>query len=167
MTDAPTTDPRMVELEPSPTLAIRIVVPMASLDLGAEFRRWMPALDEYVEERGLERTGPVYGRYFQYGPDKVDVEIGIPLATSPADLEPIGAGRLATIGTSSLPGGTAASVTHVGSYAGLGKEYDRLHDWIHAQGREEGVAPWESYTDDMAHTADPSTLRTEVTWPLG
>ena len=141
---------------------------MASLDLGAEFRRGCPPSTQYVEERGLDRTGPVYGRYFQYGPDQVDVEIGIPLASIArrprADRSGPARRRSAR---HRCPGGTAASVTHVGSYASLGKEYDRLHDWIHAQGREEGVAPWESYTDDMAHTADPSTLRTEVTWPLG
>ena len=165
MSDLPTTEPRLIELEPRPCVAVRMVLPMASLDLGAEFQRWMPALDQYVGEHGLEPTGPVYGRYFQFGPDQVDVEIGIPIGASSDGLASVGPTVLGTIGASSLPGGRAASVTHVGPYDGLGRAYDRLHDWIHAQGLEDGIAPWESYTDD-AQATDPSVLRTEVTWPL-
>jgi effector-binding domain-containing protein len=167
MAIAPSTEPKMIELEAGPTVAVRIHLPMAELDLAEQFKRWTPALNRYVEEHGLERTGPVYGRYFEFGRDRVDVEIGIPLAASPNGLDPVGPDRLGDIGASQLPGGTAAAVTHVGPYNGLGQEYDRLHDCIHAHGRDEGVGPWESYTDDIMLVADHSTLRTEIVWPLG
>ena len=56
--------------------------------------------------------------------------------------------------------------THLGSYNTLSQTYDRLHEWIHEQGREEGPGPWESYVDDPAVVRDHSLLRTEVVWPL-
>jgi AraC family transcriptional regulator len=54
---------------------------------------------------------------------------------------------------------------HRGSYDGLPDAYDGLHEWIHAQGRDEGPGPWESYVDDPAEVGD-AELRTEVIWPL-
>ena len=65
-----------------------------------------------------------------------------------------------------LPGGPAAITVHLGSYDGLAQTYDRLRDWIHEQGRDEGPAPWESYVDDPTEVEDVSQLRTEVCWPL-
>jgi len=48
----------------------------------------------------------------------------------------------------------------------LSQTYDRLHEWIHQQGREEGPGPWESYVDDPAVVRDHALLRTDVVWPL-
>ena len=79
-----------------------------------------------------------------------------------ANVRPLAECVAGEIGSSELPGGRVAITVHVGSYDGLSTTYQRLRDWIHAQGLEDGPGPWESYTDDPAEVDDPSQLRTEI-----
>jgi effector-binding domain-containing protein len=54
---------------------------------------------------------------------------------------------------------------HRGPYAGLAEVYPRLHDWIHAQGHDEGQGPWDPYLDNPDEV-DPASVRTEVICPV-
>ena len=83
-----------------------------------------------------------------------------PASPALVDVEPGDAG------VSSLPGGVAGVAHYRGPYSGLSAVFDELHDWIHAQGHEEGPGPWESYID-APEGKDPSEVRTEVIWPVG
>jgi effector-binding domain-containing protein len=161
------TDTEIVELEPQPTAAVRIRQRMAELDLASAFDRSFPLVASRIEAGGGVIGGPPFGRYHQFGPDVVDVEIGFPVATVPSDLPPLESCAEGEVGLSELPGGPAARTVHRGSYDGLGGTYDALHEWIHAQpGYDDGPAPWESYVDDPGSATDPSVVRTEVIWPL-
>jgi effector-binding domain-containing protein len=160
-------DARIVELARQPTLAVRMQQPMSELDLSVLFDRYMPAVGAKVQETGAEMAGAPFGRYHRFGPDIVDVEIGFPVAAWPAGVPALEDCAPGEIGTSELPGGAAALLVHRGSYDALSKSYDGLHDWIHAQGREEGPAPWESYVDDPGAATDAAAVRTEIYWPIG
>ena len=70
------------------------------------------------------------------------------------------------MGGSELPGGQAAVLVHRGSYDTLSAAYDGLHDWIHAQGYDEGDGPWETYIDNPEEVTDVAQLRTQLTWPV-
>jgi effector-binding domain-containing protein len=166
VSDRKTFTAEIVELEAQPTAAVRIKQPMAELDLGAAFGRSMPMVAQRIVEAGGSIGGPSYGRYHQYGPDVVDVEIGYPVRDAPTGLAPVGS-EPDDVGLSELPAGPVARTVHLGSYEGLPATYDALHDWIHAQpGYDDGDGPWESYVDLPDDMADPSTTRTEVIWPL-
>lgn len=167
MTDARTlTDPAIVELQAQPTAAVRIRQPMAELDLASAFDRFMPLVAAEIEANGGEVGGPPFGRYHQFGPDVVDVEIGFPVRTTP-DLPPMSSRESGEVGLSELPGGPVARAVHLGPYDGLSATYDALHEWIHAQpGFDDGAGPWESYVDDPGSATDPAALRTELFWPL-
>ena len=167
MNDEAQDGPRIVELTPQPSVAVRMQQPMAELNLAALFDTHLPNIADQIANLGGTPAGPPYGRYHQFGPDQVDVEIGIPVAMPVANLRPLAECEAGEMGSAELPGGEAAVLIHRGSYDALSGAYDGLHDWIHAQGRDEGSGPWESYVDDPSEVSDPSQLRTEVVWPLG
>jgi effector-binding domain-containing protein len=159
--------PRIVELTPQPSVAVRQQQPMAELNLSELFDTHLPNIADQIVNLGGTPAGAPYGRYHQFGPDQVDVEIGIPVAAPVANLRALAECETGEMGSSELPGGEAAVLVHRGSYDGLSGSYDQLHEWIHAQGRDEGPGPWESYVDDPSEVEDQSQLRTEVVWLLG
>ena len=159
-------DARIVELARQPTLAVRLREPMSELDLASLFDRYMPAVGQKAGECGATIAGAPFGRYHRFGPDVVDVEIGFPVDSWPSGVPALEDCQPGEIGTSELPGGSAAALTHIGPYYTLSQAYDGLHDWIHDQGREEGPGPWECYVDDPTQV-DPAKLHTQIFWPIG
>lgn len=152
------------DLTPAPTAAVRLRVPMSTLS--HLFDEHLPNIAHRLADLGAQPAGPPYARYHEFGADEVDVEIGIPVAAPVGALRPLAEAEAGEMGASELPGGQVAITVYRGSYDGLSQTYDALHDWIHAQGRDEGPAPWESYVDDPSEVEDVSELRTEVIWPV-
>jgi len=160
MADPILTDYEIKTLETQPSLAVRVRVPMDQLDLAALFAVHLPRLHAAAGD-----GGPPYGRYHEFGPTHADIEIGVPIErVSPHPHDPESGAD--PIELSELPGGPTAVAIHHGSYETLGAAYDRLHDWIHSQGQEDGPGPWESYIDLPGEVEDMASLRTVLHWPL-
>jgi effector-binding domain-containing protein len=159
-------DPRIVDLTPTPSVAVRVQHPFEQLDLGALFELHVSNVADRIADLGGTPAGPYYGRYHEFGPERADVELGISVVAAVASLRPLAECEPGEIGNSELPGGRAAVTVHHGSYDGLKDTYERLRGWIAAQGLEAGAGPWESYINDPSEVSDPSELRTEVVWPL-
>ncbi len=156
----------LTERVPQPSAAVRLTQPMSELDLAALFDTHLPNIADRVADLGGEPAGAPYGRYHQFGPDVVDVEIGIPVVAPVANLRPLAACEPGELGGSALPGGRLAVVMHRGAYEGLPGAYDRLRAWIAEKGEQPSSGPWESYLDDPSEVEDAGELRTEVCWPL-
>jgi effector-binding domain-containing protein len=159
-------DAEIRELTPQPTASIRVTQPMESMDLAALFDEHLPNIAHRLADLGVEPAGPPFGRYHQFGPEQVDVEIGIPVSAPASTLSSPDEAEPGELFAGELPGGQVAITIHRGSYDGLSGTYDALHDWIHSQGRDEGPGPWESYVDDPGEVGMDET-KTEVIWPLG
>jgi AraC family transcriptional regulator len=158
-------DPRIIELEAHPTIAVRLSIPFRELDLGAVFARELPRLAGHLLGAGSGFGGAPFGRYHAWG-ETFDVEVGIPVVRPVDGLPALGDVPSGEIGSSELPGGPAAVAIHRGPYDGLSSTHDALRQWIAEQGREPGPGPWESYIDDPGEVTDPTQLRTEVIVPL-
>ena len=126
----------------------------------------MPRIGAVLSDVGGQMAGPPFARYHHYGPDRVDVEVGAPIAFVTAGLQPISGKPDGIIGVSSLPGGLAAVTVHSGPYDTLSQTYDALAAWIAAEGHTAGDGPWEVYLSDPGLVPDPADLETEIVWPI-
>ena len=158
---------RVEAIEAQPTVAVRVQRQMGELNLRADFDRFLPLLARRIAELGVAIAGAPYGRYHRFGPDVADVEIGYPVSEPASGVPALGPVEAGAVGASELPGGLVARTTHLGPYSNLGRAFDTLHEWIHAQpGVDDGDGPWESYVDSPREVKDVSALRTEIVWPL-
>ena len=64
---------------------------------------------------------------------------------------------------SATPGGTAATVVHIGPYHQLGEAHEAIRDWCRRDQRPIAGPNWEVYGD---WNDDPSQLRTDVFYLL-
>jgi effector-binding domain-containing protein len=120
-----------------------------------------------LQSTGGAPAGAPFGRYFEFGEDSVDVEIGIPVAEPMPGLPSLSVSSPGEIGNSELPGGTVAFTVHRGNYDELPDSWAHLREWIDAKGHEVGDGPWESYVDDPHDMSDIENVRTEIVWPIG
>ena len=165
MAESSLSDHQIVDLESQPTIAVRVHKPTAEVDLRELFDTQMPRLFQFATSKGCPPTGAPYARSYLFGPEMIDMEVGIPISEPIPGLEPPD-DQLEAVGTANLPAGRTAKVVHHGSYQTLSKAYDDFHEWIHEQGEDEGVGPWEVYVVDPSTVSDPSQLQTELYWPL-
>ncbi len=130
-------DIEIVELTPTPAAVVRGHVDHDGIAafLGPAFGD----VTRVVAEEGLTVTGPPFGRYQATGDGGWDVEAGLPVERAP---EPRG-----TVVPGWLPGGSAATLLHVGPYDGLGAAYDAVAAWLVDAGLVPKGQPWESYLD--------------------
>ncbi len=103
-----------------PCVAVRIVRPMAGIDIGALAGEHVGALFARVSALGVEMAGAPFVRYQDWGGETAVVELGFPVSGEGAGrlprLQDVGDG---TPGLTTLPGGRVLVAEHRGPYAGL------------------------------------------------
>lgn len=158
-------DVRILEVSARPTVAVRHVLPMSGLDVGALFSSTMPRLGGSLEGGSAVPAGAPYARYYDFGGEQADIEIGIPVAAAAEGFPSLAADG--EVGTSELPAGRVAQYVHRGSYEKLGDAYRALEQFIAAQPFAPAGAPWEEYVVmPDSGDVDPEQLVTQVSWPI-
>ncbi len=146
------------ELEAQAVLGIRTTTTMA--EIGKVMGSLFGEVHGYITRSGQAPAGmPLAIYHSMSGPDgAVELECAIPVASALP-----GEGR---IRAGELPAGTAATVTHVGPYDGLGQTWGALTEWMKAEGLEGAGAPWEVYVTDPGAEPDQSKWRTDIFFPI-
>jgi effector-binding domain-containing protein len=154
---APTTyDVRTEVIETQPVVQVRVEA--AASELGGRFAEVFGAIYPYVAQQGATPTGPPYGCYHEFAPDRVVVDIGVPV-TQPVpasgDLQP-----------GELPAGTVAFTTHAGSYQHLQRAHDAVKRWMAANRRQARGVPCDLYEVGPGQVAEERQYRTRVVYWL-
>lgn len=157
-TDVFSREPDVVEvheLHPRETAIVRATATMADVKsvIGDAFAEVVAA----CEKAGVGIAGPPFVRYLGWG-GTIDMEVGFPV------LRP--APTIGRVGPGQLPGGSIASIVHVGPYEMLHITYAKLQAWFETTGRTPGGVMWEVYWSDPEAERDPATWRTEILQPI-
>lgn len=144
------------EIGSQPIVGIRVTAKMTELGqiMGPLFGEVMG----HIQQNDQRPAGMPFAIYHGMDGGEVDVECGIPVA-SPVEAE----GR---VRPGELPGGTVATVTHIGHYEGLRETWAELTQWMSSQGLSPAAAPWEVYVTDPGAEPDSSKWRTEIFFPV-
>lgn len=116
----------VIELEAQPTLSIRTVI--VAQELGERMGERFAALSDYLSKKGVKATGHPFVIYhtFDWEGD-TDFEVGVPVE-QPTEGEGL-------IASGELPGGPAVKTVHTGPHPELGKAYERISEWMKANGK--------------------------------
>jgi effector-binding domain-containing protein len=157
------TGPQLEDRPAQPYVAIRRQVRMQ--DFSSVIDQTLPQVFAWLDKHGVAPAGPPLIRYLVINmPDKLDVELGVPVATNVSVDDGVTAGV--------LPAGRYASLLYRGHYSGLMSANKTLLDW----GADHGLvwdqsstnagdafgARYESYRTDPGAEPDPANWETEV-----
>ncbi len=148
----PTLTPEVVELEERQAAVVHVVGEPSRLPalLGDAFELTM----ERIAASGGQVAGPPFARYLAFG-ERIEAEVGFPYI-----------GTLATtvrVRDTTLPGGRAVLLTHVGAYEEIGRAWEHVNGWIHEHGLVQASAPWESY---LTEPGAPGMPVTQIVFPV-
>ena len=112
----------------------------------------------HIQRSGQEPAGMPFSIYHSMEGGTVELECGMPVGSPMAGTARVKAGE--------LPGGTMATVTHLGPYADLPHTWAALTEWINSQGLQPAGAPWEVYVTDPGAEPDQAKWRTDIFFPV-
>ncbi|WP_068265673.1 GyrI-like domain-containing protein [Janibacter limosus] len=142
--------------------AVRMAQEVLPGDMGGIFDETFRTLVPALQAQGIEIAGPAFALHHKMPGATMTFELGFPLAT-PLDGE-LEAGGI-TFYPSSMPATHVATVSHVGSYDGLGRAWSGLMQQVAADGHQTALPFWEVYVSQPTPDGDPSALRTDLVLP--
>ena len=141
-------------VEARPVVEVRVEV--APNELSRKFAEVFGAIYPYVAEQGATPSGAPYGCYHEFGPDRVVVDIGVPVSQA---LPPSG-----DLKSTELAAGPIAFTTHVGSYQHLQRAHDAVKRWIDRNGKRVLGVPCDQYEVGPGQVSEESRYRTRVVY---
>lgn len=159
----PRTAVEFLEVEDIPTVVQKFVdYPLAKMSEAMDGAS--SALFPVLASQGLQPVGPMFSLYERMPGEHATFEVGIPVdrpLTTPVTT-PSGA----MLENSVLPGGSIATMSHVGSYDRLGEAWGAFLEAVESSDRTAGLPFWEIYLTEPTPEADPESMRTELVMVL-
>ena len=114
-------------------------------------------LDEFLNQAGVQPSGPPRAIYTAYTGEETEFTVAIPIQSG-------GEGGAAdgSVVVGELPGGDALRFVHEGPYEDLSTTYDKITEWMKAEGMLATEADWESHGPVWeVYLNDPATTPSE------
>lgn len=145
------------ELAPQPVLVVRRRV--RRTDIAQTLAEQLGRIFQLVQSGGGAIAGQPFTRYLEWGPGVLTLEVGLPITSQWQQTS-------GDIRADTLPGGPAATTTHMGAYETLHEAHAAVQVWMEEKNLRGAGAPWEVYVSDPADVPDPANWRTDIFWPL-
>lgn len=139
------------ELEPCPSLSIRIRTVVSSLQEVLD--DGYASIVRFLEARGKEPQGPPFALYYNMGMDDLEVEFGFPVEEGIEGEDEIRSGT--------TPSGRAVSTLYIGPYEEAEPAYTAMMKWAADNGFALSGVSYEVYLSDPS-TTPPEYLRTRI-----
>lgn len=149
-------EPHLRDAQPLILAAIRTTI--AIEEITALFDRAFHTVMTAIQHQGVHPVGPPVGVYYGMPSETVDLAAGFPVSAAilpDGDVRPV-----------ELPGGRVAEMLHRGTYDSMAASYQRLEDWMRAEGLTAAPMVWETYLTEPSPGGDPDATLTLITWPL-
>ncbi len=133
----------------------------SSATIGEDMGRHLGQLIGWVQQKGLQMTGPPFAVYYSMPEDMakghMQFEVGIPISGAAEETKDI---KLKT-----FPAQNVLSAIHKGPYNQIGSVYAALMEYIEKNGYEVIGPPMELWLNNPMEVAE-SELLTEVRFPV-
>ena len=147
---------RVVEHEAILALSKRMPVRLAGI--GPTLGETFGDLYGHLAMSGVEPAGPPFVLYHSMPTADLPLDIEVCAPVSALAEAPAGC----TVGW--IPGGSFATLLHVGPYEAIGSAYDELATWVERHHRELVGPPRETYLSEPE--TPPAEIRTILEWPV-
>lgn len=144
-------------LEPIMVAGVRTKVKTADMN-GNNLAKWLGQVTQVMQQQKLTPAGAPRTIYYEYGPDGIDVEAAIPVA-SPGK-------ESGSVKFHEMPQITAMVLKYYGDYSKIEAVYMAAYDYIKAKGKSSKGAPMEIYVTDPMMEKDTAKWLTEIVFPL-
>lgn len=145
----------VIETQAQPTLSIRMVT---SVDrLPQEIGKAYGSIITYLMQKGEQPQGPAFVAYYNMDMQKLDVEMGFPVAKEVAGNGDI----LATY----IPAGRRATCMYKGPYKDMAATYEALTKWMNDNGHVPTGVAYEFYYNSPDEVPE-SELLTKIEFLL-
>jgi effector-binding domain-containing protein len=122
------------------------------------FAKWYGTITQSLQKNTIQPNGPPMAIYYQYGPEKVEVEAAIPVGSAGMD-----EGKVKFHETTEMK---AFVVKYYGDYNKVESVYTEAYAYLKEKGKVSNGAPMEIYITDPGMEKDTSKWLTEIMFPL-
>lgn len=153
------TDLDFLDAPEIPTV-VRKVVDYPLSEMATAMDGTVSVLFALLETEGIHPTGPPFSLYEHMSGETATFEIGVPVDRRLDG--PVTAAPGVVIEGSVLPGGTLATISHIGSYDRLGDAWGAFMEAVTQAGKTAELPFWEIYLTEPGPGVDPETMRTDL-----